>query len=470
MLPPAPGLNPVQSSRRLRQLLMLLILTLTFEGLARKAFPAILNIPIFFAKDAIILAMAYYVFRWPPVPQIMFLWKAYKIVSIMLCPLILATLWKDPLLGIYGTKQYLYYPIVGFATYYSFQNQSLQKIVEFCKWYAFLIIPTACMAILQLQLPYSNWLNCSVNGEEMGQFSAAEHLRVSATFSFVAQYSCFLEGEIYILILIWSNLNYSSTIWKFIAVALFPTYIVSCYITGSRGPVLGALTVCAVAFALVAIKFQLRNFLKVAGLLVFLYTTILIVQYFYPDAFVAYLTRENGNLLTVSSENQTRVLSPFTDWLQDANHNLFGYGLGVMSNGSDMISRYSASLRGNYGWTESDFSTTFFEGGVYLIIVWYLFRAFIVYKTFAVYIWDVKGPLTIPMAFCLGDVAVGGALGTLSLQAPVAIWWWLSVGLSLILWQRSLNPDVMEENIAGPLSPSKPRRGRSLYAETLHKR
>src|SRR5258707_1315776 len=440
--------NPIQTARtarRLRQLLMLLILTLTFEGLARKAAPAELNIPIFLIKDVIVLIMAYYVFQWPPVPQIKFLWQAYKTVSILLSPLVFLTLWHDPLLGLYGAKQYLYYPLVGFATFYAFQNQSLEKIVGGFKWYAFLIIPTVLLAMVQLRLPFSHWLNCSVNGEEMGQFSAADHLRVSSTFSFVAQYCGFLEAEIYILVLMWSNLKCLSTYWKILMIALLPLYVVSCYITGSRGAVLGALTASAVAFALVATKLQIRSIIKMTTLLAFLYVTILVIQYIYPDAFAAYLERENGYLLNISGENQTRVISPFTDWLKYANRNLFGYGLGSMSNGADKISDYAAFLQLKYGWMESDFSTSFFEGGVYLLVVWYFFRGFIIFKTIQLYVRDVKGPLGVPIAFCNANVIIGGVLGTLALQAPVAIWWWIAIGMSLTLWQRCLNPEVPEE-------------------------
>jgi len=60
-------------------------------------------------------------------------------------------------------------------------------------------------------------------------------------------------------------------------------------------------------------------------------------------------------------------------------------------------------------------------------------------------------------------------LGTLGTQPPIAIWWWMGVGTSLIFWWKCVGPPPPEEPLDG--SFGKPRRlprGRSLYAEVLH--
>jgi hypothetical protein len=68
-------------------------------------------------------------------------------------------------------------------------------------------------------------------------------------------------------------------------------------------------------------------------------------------------------------EMEKRIESGLLDWTDgsaQAPPSLFGYGLGVMSNGSEKLSPYAAKWRSD-NWTETDQATTFFEGGWYLV-------------------------------------------------------------------------------------------------------
>jgi hypothetical protein len=90
----------------------------------------------------------------------------------------------------------------------------------------------------------------------------------------------------------------------------------------------------------------------------------------------------------------------------------------------------------------------------------------------AVFLRAVTGDYFIPGAFTQAFVVTIGAVGTLSTQPPIAIWWWLGVGTSLLFWWKCVegSPEL-EEKIEEPLPP--PRkiiRGRSPYAEALHSR
>jgi hypothetical protein len=213
----------------------------------------------------------------------------------------------------------------------------------------------------------------------------------------------------------------------------------------------------------------------------------------FPSLMSTYTVREKGHAFGVSDEIQTRVLQSFTGWIADAGQTpFFGNGLGIMSNGSDSISPYARSFRSLGIWEETDFATTLFEGGIYLIIVWYAFRYYIVFATTRNFLMHTRSDLFLPAAFCQADIILVGLTATLGLQPPIAIWWWLGVGLSTVLWWRSLHP--LEEAVAvAPPRPTKTGmkpmpapaaieavapapsvagarkvRGRSSYADRLH--
>jgi hypothetical protein len=101
-----------------------------------------------------------------------------------------------------------------------------------------------------------------------------------------------------------------------------------------------------------------------------------------PDTTVAYTQRENGQLIGISSEIRERVFGSYfakvaKDQIDD---DLFGNGLGIMSNGSATFSNYAAKWR-FYLWTETDFPTVLFEAGYYGVIIWYGFRLYIIFVT-----------------------------------------------------------------------------------------
>jgi len=107
-----------------------------------------------------------------------------------------------------------------------------------------------------------------------------------------------------------------------------------------------------------------------------------------------------------------------------------GYGLGVMSNGADKLSRYAFEWRYNPGsWTESDQATTLFEGGWYLIVVWNGFRLWVICYSLAIVRKLRHMEFRILGCFASGFVLVIGITGILAMQPPLSIWWWMAVGL-----------------------------------------
>jgi len=460
------------NARRLRQLIFGMVILLTFEGLARKAAPTEFRVPLFFLKDFLTLAMAFYVFRMPMAPMIQSLWGGYMAMVVLLIPSILVTAWHDPLLAIFGAKQYLLYPIVGFAMFMAFENSGRAEIHAFFRWTALLILPTALLAFIQARLPYDNWLNMSVNGESLKGFSAADELRVSSTFSFVAQYCAFLNAQIFIILIALQGWRKQSFNWRILGILFIPAIVLSCFITGSRGAVIGNMAIIFLAGMLVSMKAQVRNVFQIIAVAVVLYLAVLALHYLSPNSTAAYSARENGHLIGFSTEVRDRVVGSFLSLVQDKSLKTFlGNGLGVMSNGSDVLSSYAASWRERL-WTETDFSSTLFEGGYYLVIVWYGFRLFVVLTTLRHFLSDIDVEHSASIAFCQAFVTIIGTMGTLAFQPPIAIWWWLGVGTVMLYSWKCIEPPESEEkrDEAKLPPPVKKIRGRSLYAEVIHRR
>jgi len=458
-------------ARRLRQLLFILIFVLTFEGVARKAAPPGFNIPLFLFKDFLVAIMALYVVQMSPHPAVNFLWNSYKLLVILFVPLVICTGWNDPLLAVFGAKQYLLFPVVGFAMFYGFQKSKMAQILSFFRAISLLLIPTAILAFVQLSLPHDNWLNMSVGGESLEGFSAGGQLRVTSSFSFVSQYCAFLNAQAFIVMIAlygWRKWNW---LWKLAGLSLIAVLVFSCLITGSRGAVAGNTAICLAALALALMKFQVRAVLEIGLLLIFLYLMVLAVNHYSPETTAAYSARENGRLIGISPEIRARVVGSFFDLEQDpALQTYFGNGLGVMSNGTTTFSEYATIWRMRM-WTESDFASTLFEGGYYLVIIWYGFRLIVMGVTTYRFLKNVSAESSFAASFIQAFLLVVGSVGTLGMQPPVAIWWWIGVGTSLVFWWRCVGPSEVDLDLEDELlTSSKRARGRSLYADALHSR
>ncbi len=465
--------EPVNSPgaiKLLRATLITLILVLVFEGLARKLQIKGTNVVIFLLKDVIVAALGIQIVRMHRPKMIDWFWTAYLVEIALFLPVIISTAWHDPVLAVFGAKEYLLYPIVAFAVFISFAKAKTSEMISFFRWLALLVLPTAGIAILQIRLPPDHWLNLSVEGTDLDGFSAGGQLRVSSTFSFVAQYCAFINAEVFLVMAALNNLRDVKWYLRGFYLLTVPLMIISSYITGSRGAVLVNCAIIAIAAALSLMRFQVRSALRVILIIGGLLITLVVAHQVLPDAFSAYSTREEGHLLGASTEIQQRIYGSLFDWMGDAfSTPFFGYGLGIMSNGSELLSSYAYEQRAS-AWTETDFATTLFEGGLYLVIIWYAFRYFVIYQVTRLYMRSVNGEFALPGAFCVGFVIVIGLSGTLAIQPPIAIWWWLSVGSGLLFWWKSIEPKEDADGNVGAPPPvqEKKIRGQSPYAARLH--
>jgi len=454
---------------RLRRTLIGLVYLLVVEGLLRKLEPGIVGILIFLLKDVVVLFLGWQLLTRHKLPSaIHFLFLAYVFTAIFFVPCIFNTASHDPLLAVFGAKQYLLYPIVALATFIAFQDATIGEVVAFCRRVALLMIPAGLVAVLQTQLSPSNWLNMSVQGTSLEDFSSAGHLRVSSTFSFVSQFCGFLNMEMFMMFIAlhgWKNLKRK---WLYVLPVIL--LVVCSYLTGSRGAVVGNTMVIVLAVLLCVLRFDIGKISSLIWIGGSLMLVVVLFQLLFPSLMATYSVREGGQVVGISPEVRERIYGAFFGWMTHARSiPFFGNGLGIMSNGSDSLSAYSRSFRSTQ-WTETDMATTYFEGGTYLMFVWYGFRFFIIFQTTRRFLFGVSRELLLPAAFCQAFVILVGLTGTLGMQPPNAIWWWLSVGLSTTLWWKSVHP--VEEPPAPPTAQPTvaPRviRGRSAYAEQLH--
>jgi hypothetical protein len=456
-----------------RVLISALVVLLVFEGLLRKMLPGGLRVAVFFAKDFVVLIMGMLVVRLPKPEPIRALWRAYLGLLLLFIPVVLATATHDPILAVFGAERYLLMPMVAFCVYAGFEHVGMDGIRSYAGKLALLLIPTTLVAMVQLKLPADHWLNSSVAGESMEGFAAGGKLRICSTFAFVSQFGMFLSAELFVCAIVFSGFRRMAALQKIMYGSLPFALLVSSYATGSRGTVLGGAVIIGIAAVFGFKKGLHRQLMKFLLLAAFLFLSFLILQVAFPDAFVAYGEREEGKYLGLSADNKERTFGMFTDLFMDGDRlSLFGSGLGTMSNGADQLSSYAYSIRKNGFWTESDLATTLYEGGIYLLIVWTAFRFWVIFHT-AGRVLRVADDYTIPSSFCEGYIVLIGVIGTLGIQPPLAIWWWMAVGLVTLFWQKSTEVKFVSgappaELLGMAPAPSRKVRGRSVFAEHLH--
>ena len=438
-----------QNSTRLpilsERLLYAIVTTLVFEGLIRKLAPSAVGLFIFFIKDFLCLYVIYLIAAVKLPSLLGWLTIRWKLVGILLVPLLVYTAFLDLPLSVFAAKQYLLYVSVALLVPIAFSEGRSEQFKRFALFFALLLIPTTIVAILQNSLPASHWLNLSVGGDSLLNFSAAGFLRVSSTFSFTGQYSWFLNAVCAFVILGFFLPTHKSAS-SFLLKTLMPLTLgilltVGVFITGGRTAVLGNAGCLVIGFALSNWKSPSESIRKgvLAGFL--LIPGFWLLHEVKPEFFAAYEARSAGTeKVSHEEEMQQRILSGFTDWTdwygeQDVVSMLIGNGLGIMSNGSDRISTYAQRVRANGFWTEGDIPTTAWEGGIYLMLVWYGFRLAVILFCFRLWrsIKDYK--YSAASSFLLANVIINGIIGTIGMQPPVAIWWWLSVGSIIAIYR-----------------------------------
>jgi len=444
-------------SDQCERILYALLLLLVFEGILRKAFPALSN-PIFFLKDILCVIIVFKIAgsKFPDV--ITKLKSLWFILFILFLPILHFTSFKDPVLAVFACKQYLLYIVIGVAVAVAFPIYKEQNFRRFIFFTSLMIIPTTLVAVLQNSLPSSHWINLSVGGDSLEAFSAGGYLRVSSTFSFTAQYSWFLIAESFFLA---ASFFMPPKEFSWLKTGLLPLVFsvlglmlaISAFITGGRTAVLGCASTILLGFLLIAAR-RPGWFFKGALVISFCAIILSAVRTVKPEFFMAYDERSSGTeSLTHSEEIINRILGGFTEWVdwftdQDLISIWFGNGLGIMSNGAAAVSSYASEIRQSGFWTEGDVATTFWEGGIYLAVIWYGFRLSMIFLSYR--LWrmlknkTLASAASVPFAY----VCIQGLTAQFGIQSPLSIWWWLAIGIIIFLarYERYKNGVNIETN------------------------
>lgn len=432
-----------QLSILLERLLYAIVSLLVFEGLIRKLVPAAMGMVVFFLKDVLCL-YAIYLTSPLKLPGLSGWLRSYWTgLLILYIPLLIYTAFLDLPLSLFGAKQYLLYVITGLIVPIAFPSDRVEQFKRFASYFSLLLIPTTIVSVLQNALPDTHWLNLTVGGTPMTEFSAGGYLRVSSTFSFTGQYSWFLNAVCAFMIIGFFlppyDENSSYFLKTIMPVLLGITLTVGVFITGGRTAVLGNAGCILIGFVLSSWKSPSASIRK--GLLAgfFVIPAFWLLHEVKPEFFAAYEARSSGHEEESHNEEiQGRVVDSFLNWTewygdQDVASMLIGNGLGVMSNGSDKISTYANNIRSTGFWTEGDISSTAWEGGIYLMIIWYGFRLMVVYYCFRAWQSMKDYKYSAVASFLLANVVINGIMGNIGMQPPLAIWWWLSVGAILTI-------------------------------------
>jgi hypothetical protein len=423
--------NIAKQEAKARKFIYALLVILVFEGVLRKAFPFV-GIVIFFLKDIFCLMGLWFIINAKLSDTSKKTAKVFKAVIIFMFPLLLYNLFIDPILIVWGGKLYLLYFVITILMTIAFPPDYKNRFIFFSNLFSVLIVITVLMGFLQLNLPATHWLNKSVAGTSLVEFSAAGHLRISSTFSFTAQYSYFLVfscAAFFGFFFINFKNNNNTALFFLSHVTVFLMLMVGGFSTGGRSAVLGIISIIVIGFICIGLNnpfFALKKIIQ-PGLLFLLVFPL--IRVWKPEYFAAYTERSSGNKNDAILD---RVIQPFSELTGSS---FFGHGLGVMTNGSDKISSYAASIRNLGLWTETDFSTIVWEGGLYLIIVWYGFRLFVIFTAFKILVSIKNNDFYSAASFLFAYILVQGLIGTLTIQPPIAIYFWFCFG-ALICIQK----------------------------------
>lgn len=419
-----------------RRLLYSLIIIIVFEGLLRKLLPSFFSQVLFFAKDGICGLMLLLLLREGAIKSSEMIIKPWLLFTILLSPIVINTFTKAPVLAIFGSKQYVLFPIVAVAVIKAFPPNKLEHLRQFGHFLALLVLPTTAIALLQLGLPSGHWLNQGIGQSDLSGFSAGGMLRVSSTFAFVAQFSMFLNAMVFGLGLRYGlgkpqKIHVSLKAIPFAAFLM--AYVISVFSTGSRTSVLGAVFIFSITGLLALTGSHARSAKKIIRVGLIAISCYFIDHWIKPEAFVAYEQRSSGDM---NREIQGRFHHAFIGWkhgLRGAPPTFLGYGLGVMSNGSDKLSSYARDWRDRKVWGEADLPNTMFEGGWWLVLIWMGFRIYVILLCVTVCNRLRASKYHIAACAACGYIIIIGLSGSLGIQPPLSIWFWLAVGLVFTL-------------------------------------
>ncbi len=233
----------------LKRLFWVYFLLLIFEGALRKWILPQLSAPLLIVRDPVALLIiweAYRTHRWPQK------WSlatgALAIGLLSLCVVQLVLLPEYPwYAALYGLRSYLLpFPVA----FIMGENLDWEDLRKFGKWTLLLLLPLTLLEVVQYRAPAGSWWNKGASEGAVQLAYTAEHVRASATFSYVTGPALYITLAAAFIFYGLTNPRFVDKKWLIWAAA--GCMVLAIPITGSRTLVyelLGVLlSVCIAAF------------------------------------------------------------------------------------------------------------------------------------------------------------------------------------------------------------------------------
>jgi hypothetical protein len=331
------------SVQRWRDAIRFALVLVVLEGAIRKwLLPGAQDL-VYFAKDAVLLA-AYVGFwqdqararlpRLVPPPLALLLLGSVLVGTLQMFNENLPSV----LVGVLGLKAYFLYVPLLWVVPAAWPDEA--RLARDLRIYVALAIPVAVLAFVQFASGSNSALNTYVGGGEGGggiiQFGSSEHVRVTATFSFISGLSAYLP-----VVVVLALVELTRCRWKLasggVAFVSLGASLAATLMTGSRGPAL-VLALLVPLFAWLAGSGGAGS----GRLMVGLGIALLSVRLLAGDAIDAFIGRAEG-----ASDVSERLLSPLVSprFALEAG-GLAGFGIGATHQAAPLL----ASGVPEYSW------------------------------------------------------------------------------------------------------------------------
>jgi hypothetical protein len=218
------------------------LVLLVVEGAIRKwVFPGSQQV-VYFAKDFLLLGAYAGYFSAGPV-----LWRSAPRLPLIGALLAVTAIWgalqvfnprlPTPLLGLLGFKSYFLYVPLLFVLPATFRSDD--DILRFLRRYLLLAIPIGLLAVFQFGSPGSSPLNIYARGGEdayVSTFGSSEHVRVTATFSYITGFTSYLIAAAVLILTTLSGFRWRLKGNRVLYASLVLT-LLGMLMSGSRAPV-----------------------------------------------------------------------------------------------------------------------------------------------------------------------------------------------------------------------------------------
>lgn len=234
----------VWSIRRWRSAVQAAMVLVILEGAIRKWLVPGAQDLVYFAKDVFLLGAYIGWFqqrarlRYRP-PALPLLWGALGFAAMLGLLQVFNPNLPNLLVGLLGFKAYFFYVPLIWLIPVTFRTDA--EIGTALRRYNLLAIPVGLLAVAQFLSPPSSPLNTYARpGSEaaayIATFGSSDHVRVTATFSFISGYTAYLL-TMAILLLVWLGATRWNLRGNLLLYGAFGITLLGMLMTGSRGPV-----------------------------------------------------------------------------------------------------------------------------------------------------------------------------------------------------------------------------------------